>query len=133
MVDDEPAITDYLKEFLQGKGYSVTTASNGTEALEAVERERPHVVLLDILMPGMSGLEALPRILEKDSTIGIIMLTAVDDYRVIKKAIGKGAYDYITKPINLDYLELSILTRLAQTDLSVRGYRAKATRDELPE
>lgn len=131
VADDDPDILEYLKEFLGGKGYSITTVSSGAEALTAVENERPHLVLLDIVMPGMNGLEALQRILEIDPTIGVIMLSAVDDYKVVKKAIGKGAYDYITKPINLDYLELSILTRLAQTDLSVSGHRAKAT--QLPE
>ncbi len=123
VVDDEPEVCEYLKEFLEAKGYAVTTASNGAEALRAVERERSHLVLLDILMPVMNGLEALPRILEIDRTIGVIMLTSVDDYTIVKKAIGKGAYDYVTKPINFDYLELSILTRLAQTDLSLCGNR----------
>ena len=132
VVDDEPAVLDYLKEFLEGKGYVVTTASSGPEALKVVESKRPHLVLLDILMPGMNGLEALPRILEIDPTIGVIMLTAIDDYKVVKEAVGKGAYDYITKPINFDYLELSILTRLAQTDLSLRSQREEATQDESP-
>ena len=123
VVDDDPGVLGYLKEFLDGKGYLVTTASSGAEALRAVERERPHLVLLDIVMPKMNGLEALQRILEIDQTIGVIMLTVVDDYKIVKQAIGKGAYDYITKPINFDYLELSILARLAQTDLSLRGHR----------
>lgn len=131
VVDDEPMVLDYLKEFLEGKGYVVTTASSGPEALKVVESKRPHLVLLDILMPGMNGLEALPRILEIDPTIGVIMLTGIDDYRVVKKAIGKGAYDYITKPINFDYLETSILTRLAQTDLSL-SQPAGETPDESP-
>lgn len=123
VVDDEPGVCEYLREFLEAKGYAVTTASSGVEALTAVDRARPHLVLLDILMPGMDGLEALQRILEIDPTIGVIMLTSVDDHQMVKKAVGKGAYDYITKPINFDYLELSILTRLAQTDLPVRGHR----------
>ena len=123
VVDDEPGVCEVLKEFLETRGYQVTTAASGAEALKAVQSERPHFVLLDILMPGMNGLEALPRILEIDRTIGVIMLTAVDDHKVVKQAIGKGAYDYITKPINFDYLELSILTRLAQTDLPLRGFR----------
>ncbi|MBI4561263.1 MAG: response regulator [Candidatus Rokubacteria bacterium] len=123
VVDDEPGVCEVLKEFLETRGYQVTTAASGAEALKAVQAERPHLVLLDILMPGMNGLEALPRILEIDRTIGVMMLTAVDDYQIVKQAIGKGAYDYITKPINFDYLELSILTRLAQTDLPLRGFR----------
>jgi CheY-like chemotaxis protein len=123
VVDDEPGVLEVLKEFLETRGYQVTTAGSGAEALKAVQAERPHLVLLDILMPGMNGLEALPRILEIDRTIGVMMLTAVDDYKIVKQAIGKGAYDYITKPINFDYLELSILTRLAQTDLPLRGCR----------
>lgn len=117
MVDDEPEICEVLKEFLEARGYLVTTASSGAEALRAIEKQRPHLILLDIVMPGMNGLETLQRILETDRTIPVSMLTAVDDYKVVKQAIGKGAYDYITKPINFDYLEISILSKLAQTDL----------------
>lgn len=123
VVDDEPEVCEVLKEFLEAKGYLVTTASSGAEALAAIEKERPHLVLLDIIMPGMNGLETLERILEIDRTIGVSMLTAVDDYKVIKEATGKGAYDYITKPINFGYLEVSILTRLAQMDLPLLGHR----------
>ena len=123
VVDDEPEVCEVLKEFLETKGYAVSSASSGAEALAAVEKERPHLILLDIVMPKMNGLETLQRILEIDRTIAVIMLTAIDDYRIVKQAIGKGAYDYITKPINFDYLELSIVTRLAQTDLSLRGHR----------
>ncbi|MBI4562421.1 MAG: response regulator [Candidatus Rokubacteria bacterium] len=121
VVDDEPEILDTLKEFLDVRGYRVTTAGSGAEALSAVQAERPHLVLLDIVMPGLNGLVTLRRILETDPTVGIMMLTSVDDHEVVREAIGRGAYDYITKPINFDYLELSILTRLAQTDLSLRG------------
>jgi len=117
VVDDEPEICEVLKEFLEARGYLVTTASSGAEALRAIEKQRPHLILLDIVMPGMNGLETLQRILETDRTIPVSMLTAVDDYKVVKQAIGKGAYDYITKPINFDYLEISILSKLAQTDL----------------
>jgi CheY-like chemotaxis protein len=127
VVDDEPEVLETLKEFLHLRGYAVTTAGSGAEALKAVQAERPHVVLLDIMMPGMNGLEALPRILEIDPTVGIMMLTSVDDHEVVREAIGRGAYDYITKPINFDYLELSILTRLAQTDLSLRGRQRQMT------
>lgn len=123
VVDDELEVCEYLKEFLEGKGYVVTTASSGAEALKAVESGRPHLVLLDIVMPGMNGLDALKQILEIDSGIGVIMLTSVEDRKIVQHAVGKGAYDYLTKPINLDYLEASILARLAGTDLLPCGHR----------
>ncbi len=114
VVDDEPAVCDLLKDFLEARGYTVITASSGPEALRAVEAERPRLILLDVLMPEMSGLEALTRVRQIDRTLGVIMLTAVVDERIAQEAMQQGAYDYVTKPVDLGYLELSILTWLAQ-------------------
>lgn len=113
-VDDEPAVCELLREFLEGRGYTVLTASNGAEALTIVEKERPQLILLDLLMPGMNGLEVLQRIGKIHSRARIVMLTAVGDVEVAERALRRGAFDYITKPVDLRYLELAILTALAQ-------------------
>lgn len=121
VVDDEPGVRELLKEFLETKGYVVTTASDGAEALTAFEEQKPHLILLDINMPGMNGLGTLQRIREVDRAVGIIMLTGVRDEDIAKEAMRKDAYDYVTKPFNLRYLELAVLTRLAQEEHSLHG------------
>lgn len=122
VVDDEREARELLKDFLEAKGYAVVTASNGAEALTAVQEHRPHLILLDIMMPGMNGLKVLRRIREIDRNVGVLMLTAVSDSYIARQAMYEGAYDYLTKPLNLAYLELSILTGLAQQDRPRSGH-----------
>ncbi|MBI3454360.1 MAG: response regulator [Candidatus Rokubacteria bacterium] len=116
VVDDEAEVRELVAEFLEVKGYAVITAANGLDALTAVKHYRPHLVLMDVMMPRMDGLETLRRIREADPGLGIIMLTAVEDEAIAKEAMKKEAYDYITKPLDFGYLELVILTKLAQVD-----------------
>ena len=122
VVDDEPWVCEMLKEFLESRGYPVLTALSGQEALAAVQEERPDLILLDILMPGMNGLEALQRIREIDPTAGVIMLTGLLDEEVARQAMQQEAYDYLTKPVDLDYLELTILAKLARRGESLAGH-----------
>ncbi|HEV8306487.1 MAG TPA: response regulator [Methylomirabilota bacterium] len=114
VVDDEAEVRELVAEFLESKGYVALTASNGFEALTTVKEQRPDLILMDVMMPRMSGLETLHRIRELDRDIGVIMLTAVEDEVIAKEAMRKEAYDYITKPLDFGYLELVILTKLAQ-------------------
>jgi len=116
VVDDEEEVRQLVAEFLETRGYSVITAATGLEALTAVKHYRPDLVLMDIMMPKMNGLETLQRIREIDHRVGVIMLTAVDDEAVAKEAMRREAYDYITKPLDFGYLELAILTKLARTE-----------------
>ncbi|MBI3006877.1 MAG: response regulator [candidate division NC10 bacterium] len=108
VVDDEPEAVELLVEFLSSKGYEVLTATSGEEALRRVKEDRPHLVLLDIRMPKMSGLEVLRRIREIDAEMGIIMVTAVNEEDVGRQALELGAFDYIVKPLDLKYLERSL-------------------------
>jgi DNA-binding response OmpR family regulator len=112
IVDDEPAAVELLSEFLTAKGYQVVTASNGDEALCKVKEERPHLILLDICMPKMSVLEVLRRVREIDQEVGIIMVTALHEEETGRKALTLGAFDYITKPLDLRYLEQSLWTKI---------------------
>ncbi len=105
IADDEPQVRAALREFITDLGYITETASNGTEALVAVLQHRPDLVFLDIKMPGMDGLETLRRIREIDSTIPVIMVTGDADIPHIGKALTSGAFGYIPKPVDLDYLE----------------------------
>ncbi len=114
VVDDEVEVCNVLKEFLGSKGYEVHTALDGSTAISKVKEVRPHIVLLDIIMPGMSGIDTLKGIKEVDPRVGVIMVTAVADQEVAKRAIGLGAYDYITKPMDLNYLETVVIVKIIE-------------------
>jgi two-component system response regulator AtoC len=113
VVDDEVEVLDMLKVFLSAKGYTVHTAQSGRAALELVKQVRPHIVLLDIIMPEMSGIDVLKKIKTMDPTIGVVMATAIKDEDLAKKAMKLGAYDYIAKPFDLDYLENVLMVKMA--------------------
>ncbi|GGI97879.1 DNA-binding response regulator [Alicyclobacillus cellulosilyticus] len=100
LVDDEPKVLDVMKPYLEGEGFRVLTAANGTQALRMVEQHKPDLVVLDWMLPEMSGLEVC-RAIRAQSSIGIIMLTARADE--VDKILGLevGADDYITKPFSL--------------------------------
>ena len=108
VVDDEPEAVELLVEFLSSKGYEVLTATSGQVALRQVKEERPHLVLLDVQMPKMNGIEVLKRIREIDPEMGVIMATGVNEEDVGRKALELGAFDYIVKPLDMKYLERSL-------------------------
>ena len=113
VVDDEPDAVELLRDFLTGKGYEVSTAASGEEALKKVKKERPHLILLDIRMPGMNGLEVLRRVRQIDQEVGVIIVTAVNEEDTGREALKLGAFDFIVKPLNLEYLERSLWTKIA--------------------
>ena len=88
------------------------TAPNGEEALRKVKEDRPHLILLDICMPKMDGLEVLKRVREIDQEVGVIMVTAVHEEETGRQALKLGAFDYITKPLDFQYLERSLWTKI---------------------
>jgi DNA-binding response OmpR family regulator len=108
VVDDEPDAVELLQEFLAAKGYEVLTATGGEEALRIVREERPHLILLDVRMPGMNGLEVLRHVRQIDQEVGVIMVTAVSEEETGREALALGAFDYIVKPLDLAYLERSL-------------------------
>ena len=112
VVDDEVEVCDALEKFLSLKEYEVETALDGATALKKVKEFKPHIVLLDIIMPGMGGEDVLLRIRNLNPKIGIIMVTAVKDEKIAKRTIQLGASDYITKPINLHHLENVIMVKM---------------------
>jgi DNA-binding response OmpR family regulator len=114
LVDDEAKVLDVMKPFLEGEGFHVLTASSGTEALQKVQECRPQVVVLDWMMPGMSGLEVC-RKLRESSKVGIIMLTARAEEADRVVGLEVGADDYMVKPFSLRELAArirSVLRRL---------------------
>lgn len=105
IVDDEPVIVNLLQKFLTQKGYQTITASSGEEALKRVREDSPSLVLLDVYMPGKTGIEVLREIKQFQPTLGVIMVTAASDEGVGRKALELGAFDYVSKPFDLEYLE----------------------------
>jgi len=112
VVDDDPNSLKLLAIKLTQEGYRVITAQSGKEALEAIKLEKPGLVLLDIMMPEMDGIETLKRIKALGPDIPVAMVTAVWDEQEAKKALKAGAYEYITKPIDTEYLKLAVLAKL---------------------
>ena len=103
VVDDEPAIVRLVRAKLQADGYAVLTAGRGEEALALLDDERPDLVVLDVMMPGMDGFETLRRI-RTVSQVPVIMLTARAGDADKLKGLQEGADDYLTKPFNPDEL-----------------------------
>lgn len=104
VVDDDPAARRILALLLQATG-EVLEASSGAEALRIIEAERPRLMLLDMTMPGMSGLEVLEAPQTSASKMTIIMLTGQNDIELAKQALELGAAEYVTKPFDLARLK----------------------------
>ena len=115
VVDDEIEITEFVGEFLEEKGYHVITANDGFTALEKVKSEKPNLVLLDIMMPKMDGLEALKRIREIDLGVGVVMVTVIKGEEIGRRAMELGAFDFINKPIDLTQLENTVMVKMLQS------------------
>jgi adenylate cyclase len=119
VVDDTVNNVKLLKDLLTMKGYVVVTASSGPEALEQVEKERPDLVLLDVMMPGMNGYDVCRRIRENPTTgvLPVVMVTALDPGPERIKGLEAGADDFLTKPINQPELLARVRSLLRIKDL----------------
>lgn len=107
VIDDEQDICDCLKDYFSGHGFSVDQAFSGEEALKRLTQEAADVILLDILLPGLSGIEVLKRAKELCPNARIIMVTALDELDLRLQARRYGASGYITKPFNLSSMTWS--------------------------
>lgn len=116
-VDDQMGIDSFFYEFFTARNYEVFNALSGKEAIKIVEKEKPRIVLLDINMRGMDGIETLKRIKEIDKDVSVIMVTGVKDEDTEKKAKELGADDYITKPLSLEYLDKVVLLKVMNLQL----------------
>ncbi|MFC2016833.1 response regulator [Chloroflexota bacterium] len=112
IVDDEQVVCDLLSDELHEQGYLCTAVLSGDDALTKLETQGFDVVLLDIRLPGMSGMEVLREIWLDHHNTAIIMITAVNDVDTAVEAIKLGASDYITKPFEMDRVRASIRTAL---------------------
>lgn len=131
VVDDEPKVESmfnlrFRKQIASGE-FLMQYARSGQEALEILEANPAvDIVLLDINMPEMDGLTLLPRLIELDKTLRVVMVSAYGDMRNIRKAMNLGAFDFVTKPIDFKDLETTIAKTLDQVEL---GKRARVTKE----
>ncbi|VUX11191.1 Transcriptional regulatory protein YycF [Streptococcus constellatus] len=130
VVDDEKPISDIIKFNMVKEGYEVVTAFNGREALEMFEAERPDILILDLMLPEMDGLE-VARTIRKTSNVPIIVLSAKDSE--FDKVIGLeiGADDYMTKPFSNRELQARVKAILRRTDLTIENQEAEAAPTEI--
>ena len=112
VVDDEKFIRQMLVVFFGKKGYEVTEAANGEEALKVVKVRKPDIVLLDMNMGGISGLDTLKGLLEIHPGLGVIMATGEENDETVRQAMERGAYGYVLKPFDFLYLELVVASKL---------------------
>ena len=123
VIDDEEAIRVALAKFLRSTGFEVQTAESSEVALDILAIERFHVLLCDVRMPGISGLDLVPRALALDPNVAILMLTAVNDAPTATEALLLGAVDYLMKPIELADLEQVIQRALHKRELGIEQRR----------
>lgn len=114
IIDDEKGMCDYLKDFFSSRGYEVAIATNGQDAISAVKKYSPEIILLDINMPGMEGLEVLRQIKKISSRSRVIMVTVSDDIDTREKAKALGADEFIRKPFTTNYLEDVVILKVGE-------------------
>ena len=113
VVDDDAEIRDTLVDFLTSRHYRVSAAADGASAMRTIAAEIPDVILLDIDMPGLKGTDALPTIRAMGPQTIVIMVSGTEDDATAKRALALGAFDYVVKPVNYDYLATGLDSALA--------------------
>jgi len=114
VVDDEAPVREVLAEYFTTEGYSVESAGSGAEALIAIRGGRADLVLLDVRMPGLDGMQVLRKIRELNEDVPVIMVTANEDVGLAKETLKLGAFDYVAKPFDFDYLDRAVAAGLAR-------------------
>jgi DNA-binding NtrC family response regulator len=117
VVDDDDAVRETIAETLEEEGFGVATASGAESALAALARARPDVVLSDIRMPGMDGLELLDLLRARAPDVDVLLMTAYEDMPTVARAMRDGAFDFLVKPLRPDQL-LEVLARVASDRLA---------------
>ena len=126
VVDDEAPVREVLTEYFTTEGYAVEGAGSGAEALTVVRGGRADLVLLDVRMPGLDGVQVLRKIREINEDVPVIMVTANEDVGLAKETLRLGAFDYVAKPFDFDYLDRAVAAGLARAG-------EKATAGHAPE
>jgi DNA-binding response OmpR family regulator len=117
VVDDEEMAVRMVEMQLRAENFDVLTCFDGREAVDIIKEQQPDLVISDIMMPFMSGLELLELIKSENKKIPVILISALDDVEVVQTAIGMGADDFIIKPVNMSELSLRIHRVLVNNNL----------------
>ena len=125
VIDDEPGIREGCRRVLVPQGYTVQTAGNGDEALQEIENQAYDLALIDVMMPGISGIDLISRIHEHDPEVVCIIITGYATVELAVTAIKQGAYDFLTKPFSTDDLLLVVHQGLERRQLSLEAKRLK--------
>jgi len=113
VVDDDPHIVEAISYRLREKDYEVLTAGDGMEALEILAGDHPHVMILDLKLPRLGGMDVLAKIKEKGEQVPVVIITAHDSVQIVVEAMKSGASDFITKPLDMEYL-FQVLEKILQ-------------------
>ena len=130
VVDDEENIRELLRESLEDEGYRVSVAKNGQEAVEKARALKPDTILMDVKMPVMSGMDAFLKIKESQPDLPVIFLTAFGSSDLAISAMKSGAYDYLTKPFDIDEVRIKVKRALELRELSYLSGRTRS--EDLP-
>ncbi len=130
-VDDEPVVLSLLTDMLEDEGYVVETAPGGKEALELLKQEKTHLMITDVRMPEMDGIELVRRARDYDSEIGFIFMTGYADLNSAKDAIKQGAYDYILKPFEISEIRQSVHKAITKIEQESLGRKSGQQLEEL--
>jgi DNA-binding response OmpR family regulator len=130
-IDDDTAITELLAMLLRTHGYEVKTVNSGEEGVDAIKKYNPHVVILDLMMPGLDGWQVC-KIVREFSNVPIVILSALDDPAMIASALDAGADDYLVKPVSSSVLvaHLNRLIRRTGTLEATNGTTIRASRSQ---
>jgi len=130
VVDDEPAVREAMTDWLREDGYEVAAAASGFEAVEKVEEQDWNIMLLDLKMPGMDGIETMKQVKERSPEIEIIMVTAFATVDTAVEAMRQGAFDYLVKPVEPEELDLQIKKILSHQNLVLENLLLKQKLEE---
>jgi DNA-binding response OmpR family regulator len=128
VVDDDADVAEVLQDYFTEEGYEVQVAESGRVGLDLFDAWRPHVVLLDLRMPGLSGADVFHRIRAMQPSASVIFVTGAADEALARRLLSEGAMDYVQKPIDLDYCALAVLLSVARGAAPAAGH---ATPEEL--
>jgi len=125
VVDDEESIREFFQIMLKREGYEVFTASNGREGFDYLKKNPVDLVISDIQMPEMSGLELLSKVKEFDPEMVVVMITAFGSTEIAVEAMKRGAYDYVQKPFKIDEVKIIIRQALEKRSLRIENQQLK--------
>ena len=126
VVDDEESMGKFMQIMLSKEGYDVTAVQSGPEALEQVKNKNFDLVIADLMMPKMDGIQLLKEVKNVNSDLGFIVMTAFASVDTAIEAMKKGAYDYVTKPFKVDEIKLTVKNSLEQKRLTQENLQLKS-------